>query len=188
MPRFSTNPVDFGDATFLGRKRSHFGGRDITVFEGFHTESVFSDFFTEFVPSENEMRLHVFRGELIGAQVKKWVGEGDVPEIPIRNHDRGWVFVPYMRKRPNQSRIDAAIAAVGALGLDFGAVDILSERDTILEVNTAPGLSERFLSLYVEAIRRWDSDGAEVREAEGTTEGVDPLGTHDSGTLPSTRS
>lgn len=160
VPRFSTNPSDFGDATFLGRKRTHFGGRDITVFDGLHTEAVFSDFFTEFVPSDNEMRLHIFRGELLGAQIKKWEGVGDVPEVPIRNRDRGWVFVPYLHSRPNQSRVDAAVAAVEALGLDFGAVDILSERDTVLEVNTAPGLSERFLDLYADAIGAWGRDGS----------------------------
>lgn len=161
VPRFSTNPHDFDDGgTFLGRRRSHTGGTDIKVFDAAHTEAIFSDYFTEFVPSEREFRIHVFRGQVLGSQVKKWEGEGDAPETPIRNHAKGWVFVPFTRSRPNASRIEAATSAVEALGLDFGAVDILSERDTVLEVNTAPGLSERFLDLYANAIGEWGRDGS----------------------------
>lgn len=159
VPRFSTNPHDFTDGgTFLGRRRSHTGGTDIKVFDAAHTEAIFSDYFTEFIPSAQEFRIHVFRGECIGSQVKKWVGEGDVPDVPIRNHVRGWEFVPFVRSRPNASRIEAASAALSALGLDFGAVDVLAGEDGntyVLEVNTAPGLSERFLNIYADAIRRW---------------------------------
>lgn len=161
VPRFSTNPYDFGDATILGRRRSHTGGTDIRVFDGGHTEGIFSDYFTEFVPSAREFRIHVFRGEVIGSQVKQWEGEGDVPDTPIRNHSRGWVFVPFVRSQPNRSRKDAAVSAVEALGLDFGAVDVLAGTDGntyVLEVNTAPGLSERFLNLYADAIREWQHD------------------------------
>ena len=161
VPRFSTNPADFGDATFLGRRRSHTGGRDVQVFGGMHTTAVFSDYFTEFVPSDREMRLHIFLGECIGAQNKRYEGEGDVPEVPIRNHDRGWVFVPLERSRPHASRIEVGVAAVEAHGLDFGAVDVLCTAGggtTVLEVNTAPGLSERFLAKYTDAIREWSHD------------------------------
>lgn len=134
------------------------------VFEGgMHTRAVYSDYFTEFVPSEREMRLHIFQGRCIGAQNKRWEGEGEQPGIPIRNHDRGWVFVPLVRSSPNSERIAVAVAAVEALGLDFGAVDLLvtpGGGSCVLEVNTAPGLSERFLDLYVEAIREWQHDGS----------------------------
>lgn len=162
VPRFSTNPADFGDATYLGRKRSHFGGRDVEVFVGQHTRAVFSDYFTEFVPSEREMRLHIFQGRCIGAQNKRWEGDGEAPDVPIRNHDRGWVFVPLVHSTPNADRIEVAAAAVQALALDFGAVDLLvtpGGGTTVLEVNTAPGLSERFLDIYAEAIGAWGRDG-----------------------------
>lgn len=165
VPRFSLDPTSFGDeATVLGRRRRGFGGRDISVLGGTYTsEAVYSDFFTEFVPSVREMRLHIFRGELLGAQLKQLdtADEGVAEDtVPIRNHGNGYVFVPYLHSVPNSSRIDAARNAVSSLGLDFGAVDLLcldGGGECVLEVNTAPGLSERYLDLYVGAISEWAS-------------------------------
>ena len=53
--------------------------------------------------------------------------------------------------------------AVEALGLDFGAVDIMYHENTfyVLEVNTAPGLTRtRTLEAYANEIRR-------LKEGEG---------------------
>jgi len=50
--------------------------------------------------------------------------------------------------------LDEGLASVMALGLDFGAVDIVyNENDNkayVLEINTAPGLSGTTLEKYVE--------------------------------------
>lgn len=49
-----------------------------------------------------------------------------------------------------------AIKAVNALGLDFGAVDIVTEKNTgipyVLEVNTAPGNEGTTTQKYVDSI------------------------------------
>jgi len=165
VPRFSTNPTDFGDATFFGRRRSHAGGRDIEVFHGMHTTAVHSDFFTEFVPSEREMRLHIFQGELILAQNKKRETDTPEDETPIRNRDQGYVFVPLVRSRPHESRIEQARLAVGSLGLDFGAVDLLCTPgggSVVLEVNTAPALTSPTLArAYLDCISAWAVDQGE---------------------------
>lgn len=160
VPRFSISPTDFGDdAVCLGRTIFHRGGTDINVLQEYHTDAIYSDYFTEYIPAVQEFRLHMFRGELIGAQVKKFEGEGEEAEVPIRNHSNGYVFVPFMHSRPHQRRIDTAGAAIEALGLDFGAVDLLvsaDDRSIVLEVNTAPGLSsDRTLEAYTEAISAW---------------------------------
>ena len=45
-----------------------------------------------------------------------------------------------------------------ALGLDFGAVDIVINRDNqpvILEVNAAPGIQGTTLENYKKAVQRW---------------------------------
>jgi len=164
VPRFDITPMGFGeDATILGRRTSGYGGRDIEILDGPHTRAIYSDFFTEYVPCVREMRLHIFRGELIGAQNKRYNADGEEAAVRIRNHDNGYVFVPLLDSRPNTSRIECATRAISALGLDFGAVDLgITEdgKEVVFEVNSAPGLSERYLDIYTEAIRGWaDADG-----------------------------
>ena len=50
-----------------------------------------------------------------------------------------------------------AVAAVVALGLDFGAVDVVynvkEQKAYVLEVNSAPGLSGTTLDKYVEVFK-----------------------------------
>lgn len=159
VPRFDITPTVFDEgSTIFGRRTSGYGGRDIEVLDGPHTRAIYSDFFTEYVPCVREMRLHIFKGELIGAQNKRYEGESEEPAIRIRNHDAGYVFVPLVDSRPHDSRISTAVSAVSALGLDFGAVDLgITEdgKEVVFEVNSAPGLSERFLDIYVEALNAW---------------------------------
>lgn len=163
VPRFDITPTGFREgSTILGRRTSGYGGRDIEILDGPHTRAIYSDFFTEYVPCVREMRLHIFRGELIGAQNKRYEGDGNEDSIRIRNHDNGYVFVPLIESRPNASRIEAGVSALKALGLDFGAVDLgITEdgKEVVFEVNSAPGLSERFLDIYTEAIREWSQQG-----------------------------
>lgn len=93
----------------------------------------------------------MFGDRVIRSQIKK----GEDGDLPIRNHDNGYTFVTFTEKRPHQSRLDTAVAAVKALGLEFGAVDMLllpdgSER--VLEVNTAPSCDGATLMAYLDAI------------------------------------
>lgn len=92
--------------------------------------------FMEYIPlgiAPKEFRVHVFKGKSIRISQKSYTEDRkdyttvkpdpDLPRKPLRH---------------------AATAAVGALGLDFGAVDILASDDQcsvwVLEVNCAPGL------------------------------------------------
>lgn len=149
--------LDPNNHTILGRSNTGSGGTDIRVYRPGEPRAV-HQLYTQFVPSVREMRIHVFQGEMIHAQIKQYRGDGEAPTHPIRNHSRGWVFVPYVRTRPNQDRIDAAVAAVEALGLDFGAVDLLvgdDGRSYVLEVNTGPGLTPRTALAYARAFEGW---------------------------------
>lgn len=107
----------------------------------------------------NEIRVHVAFGRVILTQKKKRVqGYGDLPEYSniVRNHSTGWIYATENLNIP-QSVQDSAIQAVSALGLDFGAVDIVYKGRNnleiyVLEVNTAPGLSgESSRAAYVQA-------------------------------------
>lgn len=109
--------------------------------------------------NRNEVRIHVAFGRVILIQKKKRVqGYETLPEYSniVRNHSTGWIYATENLNVPQQVQ-NSAIQAVAALGLDFGAVDIVYKGRTnfdifVLEVNTAPGLSgESSRAAYVQA-------------------------------------
>ena len=99
-----------------------------------------------------EFRVHVMKGKIVYVQQKKRrEGAQELPEYSekIRNHSTGWIYAT-SDIRPNQACLDAAVRIVSHLGLDFGAVDLITRRDDawVLEVNTAPGLTGTTLETY----------------------------------------
>lgn len=114
--------------------------------------------YTQYTKKKKEFRIHVFRGEVIDVQEKRRRRDyqGEV-NSQVRSYHTGWVYCREDIAEPAGIR-DLAIAAVGALALDFAAVDIIwNERSNtcyVLEVNTAPGLQGTTLNSYINAIRR----------------------------------
>jgi len=108
--------------------------------------------YTQFLEPTEEYRVHVFRGEVVDYSKKfKRTPEGIVfvsSECP-KNRATGW---EYMRDVTGMREgvVLRAKAAVEALGLDFGVVDIIrhNNKSYVLEVNTACGLSSRGLQAY----------------------------------------
>lgn len=99
-----------------------------------------------------EYRVHVFMGEVIDYQKRVRVLPN--ADIQVRSHNKGWDLA-----RHGFERIDSvatlAIKACEALGLDFGAVDIVrdySDKNYVLEVNSAPNLNKDGRDVYVTAI------------------------------------
>lgn len=115
--------------------------------------------YTRFIPKTAEFRVHVFRGEVIDYIEKKKVlaeRRGANFNKYVSSINCGWVFSRTdVRDMPEVRAI--AIKAVSALGLDFGAVDIVFADGVpyVLEVNTAPGLSGTTLVKYANAFRRY---------------------------------
>ena len=107
-----------------------------------------------------EYRVHVFRGEVIDIQQKKRENGAEANE-QIRSHANGWVFAREgILDNPEIPVIKAqALLAVQAIGLDFGAVDIIysvkKNKCWVLEVNTSPGLEGTTVQSYGDAIRRY---------------------------------
>ena len=107
-----------------------------------------------------EYRVHVVNGEVIDTCIKRKRSEDERPETFntfIRSYNNGWVFCrDNLPDCPLRNMI--CINAVKALGLSFGAIDIIynaSENQYyVLEVNTAPGLEGTTLTKYTEAFSK----------------------------------
>lgn len=107
---------------------------------------------------KREYRVHVFQGVVIDLVAKcKRNGDTETGDY-IRNHSRGYIFARNSVKIPDSVRSNLsslAVSTISALGLDFGAVDIIRSTENklyVLEVNTAPGLDGTTLRAYINAI------------------------------------
>lgn len=113
--------------------------------------------YVEYVPKQDEYRVHVVRGEVIAVQRKARRLEVEEPNWQIRNHANGFNFVRE-GVNPPEDVLTQSIMAIAALGLDFGAVDVVfnTRRNSayVLEVNCAPGLEGQTVGDYANAFRR----------------------------------
>lgn len=109
--------------------------------------------YTKYLKKKEEYRIHVFQGDAFFIQRK--ARKLDVPDDQVnwkvRNLAGGFIFANKDVQVPDVAKQEA-INAVAALGLDFGAVDIILGMDGVfyvLEVNTACGLEGTTLEKYV---------------------------------------
>ena len=174
---FVTQRPDHPDASvWFGRKKRGFGGHDIvalnnhgawipgTNYSGYNGPSALEklracEFFTRYVENSREYRIHVVNGNIVRYQRKYPLAAARPAPVRVQNHKNGYVF-QQPRQRLHAERTDACIAAVEALGLDFGAVDMIVDlsagdrgRTVVLEVNTAPSCSPKTAEAYVNALR-----------------------------------
>ena len=112
--------------------------------------------YTKRFPVHREFRCTVVRDEIVLVSEKK-KRTGVEADQYVRNHAGGWVFCrndlnPYPEAIKEQS-----IAAIKALGLDFGGVDIAIDKENntcVFEVNTAPGVEGSAVQLLAAALER----------------------------------
>lgn len=107
------------------------------------------------IKKDKEYRVHVFQDQIIDFQQKKKKHNFEGGISGIRNHTNGWVYARSDVELP-EAIANESIKAIQALGLDFGAVDVCTDRESnvfIFEVNTAPGLHGTTLQKYTEAFR-----------------------------------
>ncbi len=120
-----------------------------------------------YIKKKSEWRIHVLDGEVVDIQRK--ARDRSVPDEQVnwlvRNHANGFIFARNEGVEVPPSVLTQAIITVKALGLDFGAVDIIyNERGNdafVLEVNTAPGLTGSTLTGYAERFKRLFGEGDE---------------------------
>lgn len=124
--------------------------------------------YTAYIPKHAEYRVHVGCALLNDVHtcgvidITKKARRTDVPDDQvnwrIRNYDNGFTFAREgldLAEPTVQRVIEQAKLAVRALGLTFGAVDVVvqSNRERsvyVLEVNTAPGMEGTTLERYVQ--------------------------------------
>jgi hypothetical protein len=110
--------------------------------------------YTKYIPKKQEFRVHVFGGKTILVSEKR-KKKGVDSDYVIRSNHKGWVFCYKDVNEPDGLRV-LGVDAVRALGLDFGAVDIIynekQKKLYVLEVNSAPGLCTATLEAYSNAI------------------------------------
>ena len=113
--------------------------------------------YVQYIKKQKEFRVHVAFGEVIDVQEKR--KRSDLPDgfeanFQVRNHHTGWVYCRENITEPDGLRA-MAIRTTEALGLNFGAVDIIfnAKRNecVCLEVNTAPGLEGQTVEKYAQA-------------------------------------
>jgi predicted ATP-grasp superfamily ATP-dependent carboligase len=156
VPRFSEDPEilqEDGFTRIYGRMKYGSQGRNMRIFEN-ETPYGFQ-FYTGGIDVGREYRLHVIGDEVIRVQGKYL----DHPEQNtcggrIHNYANGYRFrTPRQRLRPQREQ--DAVAAVKALGLDFGAVDLIVDTEGnhyVLEVNTGPSCSPMTANGYAQRL------------------------------------
>jgi len=147
--------LDQGDTVMARKIVNGSQGAGLCVLSGTQWED--APLYTKYVKA-HEYRVHVFCGKVIDIQKKKRranAPEG-APHPYIKNSKNGWVFCREDVAAP-LALYDIAKNAVEALGLHFGAVDILyresENKVMVLEINTAPGIENTTLERYVNAIK-----------------------------------
>lgn len=158
-PAYSIDPweliEEFG-YPLLGRKRQHARGTDIKLILQERDLRKPCDYYTVYIPTKREYRIHVVGDKVIRVQ-GKFLDNPKQAVSHIRNYATGYRFrKPRLRLKPD--RLEAAVSAVKSLGLDFGAVDLLVADDGlgyVLEVNTAPSCSPLTLGAYAVALTEY---------------------------------
>lgn len=169
----------------LVRRDGGEGGRGITVVEADegnagHVNTARlpeADFYSQYFRKNYEFRFHVFQGNVIDVAQKKRAtearegmrnfGNETLHQRVVRSYDNGWIFAHndlHLPPAARQRMADASVAAVRALNLDFGAVDVLAHfggdddnrllQFAVCEVNSAPGVEiTETIQAYATAIR-----------------------------------
>lgn len=128
-------------------------------------ELVDAPLYTKYIKKKYEFRVHIVQDRPIYVQQKKKLSEEQLEARGIvarnkyiRNLENGYIFSGELtvEDEVTEEVVSQSKMAIEALGLDFGAVDILITKEMdiyVLEVNTAPGLEGTTLTRYYEAFK-----------------------------------
>lgn len=117
--------------------------------------------FTRYFPKKTECRVHCIQqadGKYRSLYLEKKRVKADrftefnleaSPQTWIRTWDNGWIFARDVSV--NLAAVELAATAMSAVGLAYGAVDIMFNEEKMIvgEINTAPGLEGQCLAFYI---------------------------------------
>lgn len=166
LPNFWTNTADIPDNAFPIVCRTVLTGHSGAgiVIANNRAELVRAPLYVKYQRKTDEYRVHVGierDGTASVIRVQRKARRRDVPDDQVnwqvRNLDGGFIYQIEGVHAPEEV-ITAAQEAVRVLGLDFGAADVIyhqpSRTTTLLEVNTACGITGSTLDDYVSFFNR----------------------------------
>ena len=147
--QWQTRLYTLADAAILGEQVADPEVRSLVRY--YRAYRAVADYRVHVVDSWTYVQMRVRRENLHGP---------DRNRPQVRKLDTGWALVPVPRDfGPHQHEAElVAMRAVRALGLDFGAVDVLVPKGRgplVCEVNTAPGLLRVHARMYALALRQY---------------------------------
>lgn len=170
IPLFYTRDNELTNAKYplYSRKPYHTMGKDIIMIH--NREEAIRDlrkgrYLVESINFLKEFRVHIFNGKIISMSKKYFrpqlweeIGSPVMKDL-IRNNENGWGYHDYNDEEncPSKAK-EEAIKAVAALGLIWGAVDLIqatNKKIYVLEVNSAPGLRDKRVDIYADCIKKF---------------------------------
>lgn len=158
----------------FGRELTHREGKDIRL--ALQPEDIAlrfaagTSFFTEYVPRITELRVWVYRRRHLASyeKVMRHPAHYKYYGCSYRN---GFAFELLKEGNINRDAVAQASLAIDALGLDFGAVDLILGKDNlpyVLEVNTAPGVegARQNITALADKIKMWEVGGFKRRNGD----------------------
>lgn len=148
-----------GRVVLARTKLNGHGGEGIVIVER-PEDLVDAPLYVAYVKKQDEFRVHFCGSSLVAVQRK--ARNREIPDErvnwKVRNHDNGFVFVHTEKEEAPLDVIVQSTEAFRTLELDFGAVDVIwnahEGKAYVLEINSAPGMEGRTVTLYAEAFRK----------------------------------
>jgi hypothetical protein len=129
---------------------SSHSGKGIEITNIYEDDFVKAPLYTEFTPTEYEIRVYIVNHKIIDYIQKKRMSKERLEKLGrteadpvIKVYHNGWVFARNNKIPLKDKWIEVAHTAMDAVGLDFGVVDlgITSDDEVIaIETNSAPGM------------------------------------------------
>lgn len=160
VPLWTANPAvakewQAKERTIVARKvlTGHEGAGIVIIEPG--ADLVQAPLYTQYIFKVKEFRVHATRLKAFGTHQKIRDPDREPTSWKVRSWKNGFIFQRNNIK-VNAARDALAVAAINALGLDFGAVDIIEDKNGnfyVLEVNTAPGIEGVSVPMYSNALK-----------------------------------